>query len=263
MSERHSKHSPHNGLIYKDIDFDSSRRDSGTRNRFLEHLDKPIHDIKFIKLNHIEFPYSFYTFNSNTNSLVWQENGQIEVTSTITEGNYTSSTILDEIELQMNADSIAGATYSASLDTDTLKLTITRTGGSGTVEFLINGPDSTCSNLLGYSILGTQAASQTGDRTINLSGDHYVDVRGNVGNLTERNLYSNGSSLNNIIARVPILNDPGSILYYSGNNENYFKANGSINNLEMWLTNSQGDEINLNGGIISGKLSLYSDPSRD
>ncbi len=241
------------GLFYKELAFSSDEYDSGSRNEPTFYLDKNIRHIQQVRIDGVEFPNSYYVFNSQTNSIKFTENGEAEATATITPGNYTSTTILTEIKAALEAVSPDSRTYTVTLDTSTLKITIAVS--SGTV--IINGATSTAGEFIGFTVANSTAASVEGNQVLNLSGPNYLILRSNLSALYNRSFYVDGKSANNAVCRVPVHSNSSEVVFYDASTRPYHQCvSGDINDVSFYLTDEANRRIDLNGGILTVYVSL-------
>lgn len=193
------------GLLYI---VNSKDRTSGTiTNSVYTTSGFPTQAVKMITLESIEFPFSFYIFNSTNNVITFNEGGS-DLTATITPGNYTETQLAAEIKTQMEA---AGAlTYTVTYSDITLKLTIAATGA-----FSLNWANSTS---LAYKLLGwnnantSSSATQVAPNALNIAGTNsiYISIR----NWVQRNITS---SLGSFSFKVPVNTSSGDIIFYTNN----------------------------------------------
>ena len=107
-------------------------------NKYLINLRKPYKRITSIDLQRADIPASGYIINQYNNALHFVDNS-VEYDITITPGDYDIDELTAAIETAMNAEPGPTGTYSVSSNTITNKITIARTGGSGTFELLFDG----------------------------------------------------------------------------------------------------------------------------
>lgn len=80
-----------------------------------------------VRVLDVSIPQTSFSVNNTNNKIYFVENS-VELTATLTNGNYNTTTILAELDTQM--DAVAAETYTWSLDADTQKLTCTQDGAS-------------------------------------------------------------------------------------------------------------------------------------
>lgn len=112
-------------------------------------------------------PISYYNVNSRNNVIRLFDNGSAK-TATITAGFYTSSTLTAAVKTALDAASGGFQTYTVSIDSTTMKLTVT---AGAAFQFLFGTVStSSAASVLGFSDSDTSAAtSQTSDNIINLN----------------------------------------------------------------------------------------------
>lgn len=176
-----------------------------------------------------------YPINNNNNDISFYEGVNLK-TCSLTEGYYTTSTFITELQTQMNA--VATNTYSAAISSSTGLLTITRTAGAS--QFSI----TTCSalNVLGFT--GTDALSNgpiTGAYPVNLSGTNYVDFTFNLDSYNCKT----GRDIGDIFARVPVDKAYGNIITWRNENEDEVVVPGTLRNLRIEMFDEWENPYNL------------------
>jgi len=240
-------------LLYKEMVFTSDEADAGSRDEPTFFLDKNVRDIRQVRIDGVEFPNSYFVFNSNTNQVKFTESGQSEATATITAGNYTSTSMTSELKSALEAASPGTLTYTVSLDSSTLKLTISPSAGT----LIINGDDSTAGEFIGFTTTNSTAASVTGNQTINLSGPNYLLLHSNLASMYNRSFYLDGKSANDVVARIPIHANSSEVVFYDASSRPYHQVNhGDLSQVSYYLTDEVGRRMALNGGIISVYISM-------
>lgn len=145
-------------------------------------------------------------------------------------------------------------------------------------NFTVNNSTSTLNVSLGWGVVDSgsitgftggstpTASAQVfiGGGVVNLGGPNYLYLRSNLG----ASLYNSikgtlgnapGGGNTNVIAKIPVTVDSGSVLFYvNPNTTYYFSLNGvTINQLEFYLTlGTNSAELNFNGQSFALKLGL-------
>lgn len=185
---------------------------------------------QYISLTGITFLNGRYNIHVGNNTLVFQEDGvAVDLTATLTPGNYTATELQAEIKTQMDA---AGAnTYTVTYDSITMKYTITTSGTSLKIM-----ESSTCLFELGIEAGSLFTASVTSDNIVRLDGTEYVSV---ISTLHSENISSNGYT--NILTRIPLQEPPGSLVYFQPSEKKPIKFTpGSFPSIDLRLFDANG-----------------------
>lgn len=194
-----------------------------------------------MSIQQITLPNSVYPINSNNNKLYWNEDGGATVTSTLTANSYTGTQLATELTTQMNADSPGGRTYAVTYDSQSKKLTFTESVGlPNTFAFLTGSKD--CVVETGVDGDGSNhSTSYIADNPIYLAGTQYIDIQADI---SSNNYSSNGKS--NIIERIPISANFGSVIIYQNSSDDFIKLNDdSLNTLEIRVLDDKGNLFDL------------------
>ena len=120
-------------ILYYDLIIDSRDRNIDTHpnpNDYDLDLEKHFHNIISLELISAEIPNTEYIINNDNNLLHFEETGGTTIIATIPIGNYTLSTLSNQIQTQMN--SVGSSTYTVvSTTTNRISITSDLTGGSG------------------------------------------------------------------------------------------------------------------------------------
>lgn len=202
----------------------------------------------YMSVQNVSIPYSFYNFNSLTNSLNYVINN-VTYSIIIPEGNYNISQLITKLLLLM-------PDFIITYDNITNKL-----------KFVHNNNDfmflssSLCLNMLGfiskndiYSSLLTLYSSTC----VNIQNIKRVNIQSN---LITYNISKNLLNNYSILCSIPINKPPFSVIEF--NNTNHFRTNLFINNLSnisIKLIDEFGRLINLNGCHYCLTLQLDVEP---
>jgi hypothetical protein len=195
-----------------------------------------------ILIKSIEIPFSYYVFNTNNNFFLI--NGS---TVSITPGTYTFSSLITELETQIDAE--IGGTTTITFSTTTYKYTITH---SAPIQITANETTSPAARMLGFRATSASATTITGDSAIDLSGPNYLLVRSNflTKNIAHRMLYAD-DSYDNVLLDVPTIQaTPGSTIGYIPNipvRLSYPLKIFTTDIIDISLTDEYGNIIDLNG----------------
>jgi hypothetical protein len=161
-----------------------------------------------ISVLNAQIPISYYLINSTNNKLVLNN-----VSYTLTNGNYTTSTIMTMIL------TLIPNTYSLSFNSATGKFKLSNT----TIDFNINST-STCYTILGLvakTLYTSTSKTFTFPNPANLYGIHRIKIKSNI--LHTRNFDSNSGS-GNILTTIGVTNGLTSVLYFL-NQSNFRNVN--------------------------------------
>lgn len=187
-----------------------------------------------MSIQQVTLPNSVYPINANNNKLYWSEDGGATITSTLTPNSYSGTQLATEIATQMNADS--ARTYTVTYDSQSKKLTFTESVGlPNTFEFLTGSYN--CVKEIGVDGDGsTHSTSYVADNPVYLAGTQYIDIQADI---SSNNYSSNGKS--NIIERIPINANFGSVITYQNASDDFIKLNeDSLNTLEIRILDDKG-----------------------
>ena len=146
-------------------------------------LDRPYTDVVAVELVSANIPKTEYLINDSNNKIHFSDDGT-EYVATITNGNYTISTLVTAIKNAM--ETVGTSTFTVTNDSVTNKITIVSSGS--TFSLLFNGgsetygettrttyPESSAAEIIGFSKSDfTGALTYTGDFQYNLNGPTYV-----------------------------------------------------------------------------------------
>lgn len=155
----------------------------------------------------LQIPFSYYTVNHSNNILIFD----ISDTITITPGNYTATTLCNEIKAQMDIV-FPGQSSTVTFSTTTLKMTISK-ASPFTIASSTTNSASTASIMLGFRKNSTLGTTATGDSALNIAGPNYLLLASDY--LTEhihhKTVYID-DSYKNILYTIPVNTSPGDII---------------------------------------------------
>ena len=160
-----------------------------------------------VKVSQFIFPVSFYNVNSTNNTLKYAIDGVVQTDIELEEGNYTASTLADELREKLGGD------FSVLYNEETMYFYISHSS----LEFYFD-ETSTCFKLLGFTE-GEDHFSD--DELFTLSSDFPVDLSPtkalyvSIPNLSINNINGNTGQRTPIIACVPITEEAGDIEVFS------------------------------------------------
>lgn len=239
-------------LSYSEFHISSDQFTDGDNNRPEFRLSHQLQKVRKIKVANAVVPVSYYNVNSNNNTFSWEEDaGGGAITSTLTAGNYTSTTFATELKTQMDADTNNAATYTVTISAATNKMTI-----SAAANFSISVANS--SKLTGFSSASASATSHIGADVVNLAGPNQLYLRSNVATRIETDaVIKNDKIFNNVLAIVPINVNTFDVVYKSFDYTQYFDADIDIQDIDFYFTDDQDTQIDFNGAPFSLSLQLF------
>ena len=256
------------------IDLNSRDRNSGT-------IENPTfflsHQIKFsqsptksyyMRLENTLIPKTFYDIDSTNNTLLIIENDgtPTTLTYTATPGNYTIIELLTDIETYLDANTGDANAYTLTYDDITNKVTFEvayGTSTSVTIDTISAG--STLNDLLGFgrtskNLIDAQislpdATPTEATYTVDLDTKSYIFVKTGI---TSANYYNKDIQAH-IGAIVPVNVDRNEKLWFENSTGSLTLLNnkGPISKIELELLDEYENQMNLNGGEWSTKLSIY------
>jgi hypothetical protein len=208
-----------------------------------------------IGLTSFEMPYSFYNVNQFNNTFEISANGNT-VNFNISSQNYTATQLATELTSQL----------AVSSRVTLLGQTITCTFDDQSTKFLFNStataiPYTITSNTTMNKILGLELPSTSGvgflfsNNIINLSGSPSIYFRLN--NIGIRNRDSRGKT-DGTIQKINVNCNFGEFIFYESLENIYYPlSNRTITQLDITLTDSDNNELFLNGAEFSCTLTIH------
>lgn len=240
-------------LKYAELHFTSDQFNSGSINRPEYLLEGgQIQKVRKIKVANVVVPVTYYVVNSNNNTFSWEEDaGGGAITSTLTPGNYTSTTFATQLKTQMDADTNNAATYTITVSTSTNKMTI-----SAGANFSIAVANS--SKLTGFSSASSSATSHVGADIVNLAGANQLYLRSNIATrIDTQSVIKNDKIFNNVLAVVPINVNTFDFVFKSYDYTQYFDSDIDIQDLDFYFTDDSDTQIDFNGAPFSLSIQLF------
>jgi hypothetical protein len=243
-------------------------------------LGRPLNNVAAIKVLEVQIPFSYYVYNTSNNTFTLTESaGGPAEKVTITPGNYSSTTMIAELETDLNAASYNGFNYTVTYNESTQKFTISNSSGSGTFSlgFGVAGVEignTDPRDYLGFGPTGfpgnTSNASQVlvAPYAAMVTGDNYIYVNSvTFGPQVAMYLPQGAENLGNgtlgpQIAKVPVNVQPGGIIYWQDPDPMKWFDLENQNNvavIDLYLTlgnKSAQTPLQLNGQNFSIKLGI-------
>jgi hypothetical protein len=247
------------------INIDSKFRDVAKypdSGRFTYILSEPLKNISFVRLASIELPTTFYTFLGSNNNLVFNITtlDNVQITVSIPEGNYDSTTMITTIQSIFNVfNQEYNTQFKISWNSINFKVTIS----NNTAFNLIFGNDDKHRSLgyrLGY-IFGdnnylaskqSESYDQTtgefsykwvADTFLNITKDEYLFVR-----INDYGVIYNSNREKNLLAKI-ILYDQQFVIDNGANflTKTYkFKQPVNLSKFDIELVNQFGKTVDMN-----------------
>lgn len=195
------------------------------------------------KLLRATVPHTIYNVDDSNNKILFND-GASNITSTLTKGSYTATSLLNHIASVMTADS-GTLTFTGSYSSTTLKATIS---AGSTFSLRWTAATGQIGSLIGFdtSADDTGASSYTGDYACNVNTPDALDI---VIDEFKNNVNyggANGSYYSTFT--IPVDVNPGEYIDY--NSKKYYSqyscSNTPISNIHVRLQ-SNGSNVNLNG----------------
>lgn len=235
--------------VQRKVYINSRDRTAGSNTQFRIYISDTIENVKSIELHHASIPHTIYLIRTGVNDTFdLVESGVGTATITLSEGSYTSSQMETELKTQLDASSLAGATYTVSISTMTAKMTITSNGPQFDFDFnQVN--DYALENYLGFDS-GVNSSAIVG-AVETLIAPYVIDLSP----LTE--LFVKFSNFTNIVRSsngqpscfvIPVNVNFGEYINY--NQEQTFQSIVFQSYQEMYLTNLDCELVDRYGKVV-------------
>lgn len=210
-----------------------------------------------IGLTSFEMPYSFYNINQFNNTFEISSNGNT-IVFTLVSKNYTAIQLASQITSELAVASrvtALGQTITCVFNEQETKFLFNSSANSTQYEITTN---TTMSKELGFN-LPASSSQITGlllsDNIINLSGTPSIYLRLN--NLGIRNRDSRGK-VDGTIQKINVNCNFGEFIFFEAFTDIYYPlTNRTINQLDISLTDSNNNELILNGAEFSATLTVH------
>jgi hypothetical protein len=222
----------------------SINRSSGAINDFNITFNYPLQE-GYYQLKNAIIPNSIYIVNDTNNKIYFNEFGSgSDLTATLLNGNYTTTTLATEIGTQMTAVSGFARTYTATYSSLTNKFTITVSASTFKMRMGTNTTNS-ARYITGYNTDdATYISSHTSDIMVNLSNNVYsCNIVIQSQNMTNY-LYDNSNTL--FTFSVPITVSFGNVSVYEPIKHYHFRLDGPTRNLKIQVRDDLNNLVQLN-----------------
>lgn len=200
-----------------------------------------------ISVVNAQIPSSFYNVNSTNDKLVYNINGGITQTVTLTHSNYNINT------LKAHIISLLGSNFIITYSSASNKLTIVH----DTYDFEFED-STTCFELLGLSEKDHSSVSRTiiSDNVVNMFTIRNLQIASD--NFILNNIDSYNPNNSNILCAIPVTSSYNGVISYSNSDNIYSEIENTRNltNLHIKITDQDGDIIELNNAHWSITLLL-------
>lgn len=254
-----------------DIVISSRERDSGTPENFVKNIEWAQHVGSAppaqgyeIMLSSAAIPYTFYGIDATNNVVVWEDESGLQNVVTIPTGTFKPADLAAYLGTAMSLLDLGGD-YTCTFDSNLGKFTFTKTLGGGSWMFILVdalGNKFTAFEALGIEPSDVSAMALTGEGVpvempcvINIM--HIKRVYIHVGWPGVRTYDSRVNQWNNVIGVATIGGDWGETINYEPNNPTRFKSHTLPEAIPIFLTNHEGEFINLNCQEWQLTLTVY------
>lgn len=242
-------------LFQTELILSSKDRISGTKDNFIVSIN-PTYHIEKISIRKIIIPLSWYPINSFNNILNF--NDGTERVITITPGVYSISTLITEIQNQMNA-SPSALVFTVSFNDITKKLTIAETGGPTNFTLNLNVNNSI------HEIIGFDKTNQSGSASYTGQGSPDVNQNNNVINVYSREINRYDRNLISSDKKGQFMKESNSQTIWGGliDLEPFqsvvldYNPGAGLQNLDFRLTDTNDNPIDFTFGNVLIYLILY------
>jgi hypothetical protein len=216
---------------------------NGTYNSQVEFLlpviEIPTNYTIYLSVCHVAIPYSFYNVNSTNNTLKFSILSVI-TTITIPIGNYTALNMLSTLNTLLSPFNFT-VTYSSI----TNQMTFTHSTQDFTFIYDPNNLQSTCFNILGFSLNYQYSTSKilTSNTMLNLSPTRCLCISSNFRTQNITTIKSNNFSL---LCSIPIAVNPYAIITYQNSGYKTNLNSNVFNSVIINITDQDGNFLNFN-----------------
>ena len=204
-----------------------------------------------IVVKHASFPNVFYNINSGNNEFIYRMAGGSDASIVVPEGQYTISELMAYLNTSLAVFSVGTITQ----DPHTFKLTLTAT----TYPFdLIS---SSMLPVLGFVATTAPLTSHLAPNMPQLQGVQHVFIKSRVLSKGNNFIDANTKQEQNILAMIPCDVPFGSVKHYETVHDQLdvvnFPSETSLQDIDIQLVDSNGNELNLQGQDVNIVLKVY------
>jgi hypothetical protein len=201
-------------------------------------------------------PFSWYNVNYANSWIDWQETDASGNTSAhsyqVPVGNYNILQVSAAIQQGMTATSGRGFVYKFTYDKITNRMVFQITQGHGTCKMLFKtGAHSiySCRFMLGFGakdVSFTDTAPTVSTQTCDVSAYENIYIHSNLG-ITNQYI-SSSRNVSDVLVKIPVNGAPYSYLFWENiARTEYASSLKIISAINIYLTDSEGHSLNLNG----------------
>lgn len=223
---------------------------SGKNNSITIRGPKSLRDIVTFKLISIYIPHTYYSFNSNNNTLIIRKQGDIDRIFTISPGDYSFNDLKTLLESPSGLQSLAGPPQTYTITEETPynnKLVITQNSSS----FIIRST-GTANLALGFSTSSdtSDLISQIGIHSYDLSYTKHIKLYCKQLTSFYTRVLTGGLDSSNLLAYIPVNSIYGGIIEYKPSTDMVFDCKdwNSDSNMTFTLLDDQDKPL---GGLDS------------
>jgi hypothetical protein len=225
------------------ISISNTDRISGNASNFICNI-LPHHNVEKIAIESIMIPFTWYNIDNNNNSFTF--NDGLDRVITLTNGVYSASTLVNELQSRLNA-SPSAIVFTVTFNNISKKLLI-----SGTATFTLDFSDV---NKRTHSIMGfnrqiySTATSHTSTNVININDNNaYINIYSRA--LTKYSDYTKTSSKRHCFLRIPNPDQVwGSYIIFENIKDQVIEFNSAstLSNIDFVFEDNNNNEIYFNG----------------
>ena len=226
----------------RNVFINSKDRLSGDENEFFYNLRNAILNPNAVALESVQIYNTQYTINDNNNKLYWTSSVPTNITTTLTNGNYTATTLASHIASKLNTDNDGAGTFAVTCPTSTAKMTITNDTANFGLRF------ATTAQSVAYTIgfedtNKTGALTYTAENIVSLNTKYYL-IYCDIGST---NTHS-ATETSNVIAVVPCNVNFSDLISYSPQLAKSFKFKiQELSRMKFTVRDDRGNLADLNG----------------
>jgi hypothetical protein len=231
--------------------FNITSNTSINKSKFIYELPSTYHNISYLRIRSIEIPHTIYTFSNSKDNLTFIiKYNSIDYSVTIAEGNYTTETLITEIQTKLDIINITtNQNFQIILDTISNKITIYNDSGNNfNLNFTRSSSLENTYPNIGYYLGFTEEiysniTTITGINQINLIDTNYVYLRiNNIENIRDEIVHY-------AFCKIMLKNDEKNTFYIREEDiigsRHYFRGPKNIKRLNIELVDYKGTELTI------------------